>query len=88
MTSTSAKSVLPASDKIFATHGIPEVIKTDNRLPFQGEAFRQFATEKGFHYGNHRLTPRWPEANGQVDFFMKNISKVIRTADICGKVWK
>ncbi len=86
VTSTSAKSVLPAFDKIFVTHGIPEVIKTDNGPPFQGEAFRQFATEKGFHH--HRITPRWPKANGQVENFMKNINKVIRTADICGKDWK
>ncbi len=84
VTSTSAKSVLPAFDKIFTTHGIPQVIKTDHH-----------STEK--HSGNSQqkrdsitieLTPRWPEANGQVENFMKNINKVIRTADICGKDWK
>ena len=31
--STSARSVIPVLDKIFATHGFPETLKTDNGPP-------------------------------------------------------
>ena len=47
--STMAGNSLPALELIFATHRIPEVLKTDNGPPFQGQAFHEFAMEKGFH---------------------------------------
>lgn len=46
--STAVKDTIPALEHIFATHGIPEVLKTDNGPPFQGHAFQSFAKEKGF----------------------------------------
>ena len=58
--STAAKEVLPALERIFATHGIPETLKSDNGPPFQGQAFRSFAEEKGFKH--QKITPPWPEA--------------------------
>ena len=47
--STAAGNSLPALEWIFATHRIPEVLKTDNGPPFQVQAFHEFAMEKGFH---------------------------------------
>ena len=84
--STAAKDALPALERIFATHGIPEVLKTDNGPPFQSHAFRTFAKEKGFSHRN--ITPLWPEANGHVEGFMKNLGKVSRTAHSQGKDWR
>ena len=84
--STSAKSVLPAFEKIFATHGIPEVVKTDNGPPFQSKDFKHFAQERGFVH--RRVTPAWPEANGQVENFMKSVGKVAKIAHASGKDWK
>ncbi|RUA05416.1 MAG: hypothetical protein DSY43_04620 [Gammaproteobacteria bacterium] len=84
--STSAKSVLPAFEKIFATHGIPEEVKTDNGPPFQSRDFKNFAQEKGFVH--RRITPVWPEANGQVENFMKSVGKVAKIAHASGKDWK
>ncbi len=75
-----------ALERIFATHGIPEEIKTDNGTPFQGKEFAEFLKEKGFFH--RRVTPLWPEANGQVENFMKNIGKVAKTAHISGKNWR
>jgi len=82
---SSADVILPALEKIFATHGVPEELKTDNGPPFQSATFRSFAQEKGFHH--RKITPLWPEANGQVEAFMKNIGKVARTAHMTGKDW-
>ena len=75
-----------ALERIFATHGIPEEIKTDNSAPFQGKEFAEFSKEKGFFHRG--VTPLWPEANGQVENFMKNIGKVAKTAHISGKNWR
>ena len=71
---------------MFAIHGIPEEVKTDNGTPFQSDAFARFSIEKEFIY--RKVTPLWPEANGQVENFMKNIGKVAKTAHVSGKNWK
>ena len=84
--STAAKEVLPAMERIFATHGIPETLKSDNGSPFHGQAFRSFAEEKGFKH--QKTTPLWPEANGHAEGLMKNIDKVARTAHSEGKDWR
>ena len=71
---------------MFAIHGIPAEVKTDNGTPFQSVVFARFSIEKGFIY--RKVTPLWPEANGQVENFMKNIGKVAKTAHVSGKNWK
>ena len=50
VSSTSAAAVIPKLDKIFATHGIPELLKTDNGPPFTSHAFKTFARELGFQH--------------------------------------
>ena len=85
--STAAKDTIPALERIFATHGIPEVLKTDNGLPFEGHAFQSFAKEKRFTQ-YQKITPLWPEANGHVEAFMKSLGKVARTAHSQGKDWR
>ena len=78
VSSIAAKDTIPALEHIFATHGIPEVLKTDNGPPFQGHTFQSFAKEKGFTH--RKIIPLLPQANGHVEGFMKNLGKVTRTA--------
>ena len=42
--STSAKSTIPKLEQIFARHGIPHILKSDNGPPFPGHEFCQFMT--------------------------------------------
>lgn len=86
LSSTSAAATLPALERIFSIHGIPEVMKTDNGPPFNSQNFKDFAEEKGFIH--QKITPLWPEANGHVENFMKNLGKVAKTAKAEGKDWK
>ena len=75
--STSAKVVLPKLDRVFAAYGVPQVVKSDNDPPFNGHEFAQFADYLGFKHP--RVTPLWPEANGEVERFMKTFGKVLHT---------
>ena len=71
--STAANAVIPKLDRIFAAYVVPEVVKTDN-----GEhEFVQFADYLGFVF--RKFTPLWPEANGEVERFMRSFGKVLRT---------
>ena len=83
---TSAESTIIAMEKMFATHGYPEKLKSDNGPPFKSQALREFFTEKGITH--HRVTPRWPEANGLAENFMKSVGKVIKTANMENKNWR
>ena len=54
---TSAKVVFPKLDRVFATYGVPQVVKSDNGPPFNGHEFAQFADYLGFKH--RRVTPLW-----------------------------
>ena len=84
--STNADSVIAAMEKMFAVHGIPDVVRTDNGPPFNSKAFKQFSKKVGFQ--TQKVTPLWPEANGQAEAFMKCLGKIVRTAHIENRDWK
>lgn len=81
--STTAKSLIDVLNKTFATFGNPSKVITDNGPPFPSHELRNFMEENGVIH--HRITPIWPQANGQVENFNKPLMKAIRTAYIEGK---
>ena len=84
--STSAKAIIPKMDRVFATHGIPRVIRSDNGPPFSSEEIRQFMQENDIEH--KRITPLWPQANSEAENFMKPVTKAIRSARVEGREWK
>ena len=86
VSSTSAAAAIPKLDKIFATHGIPDLLKIDNGPPFTSHAFKVFATELGFKH--RKITPLWPKANAEAERFMRTLGKAIRTARTEQKNWE
>lgn len=86
ISSTSAKVVIPRLDAIFARHGFPETVKSDNGPPFNSQDFREFADTSGFRH--RKITPLWPEANGEVERFMGTLNKYVRTCAAENQNWK
>jgi hypothetical protein len=84
--SVSAETVIPVLDKVFSGFGIPRVCKTDNGPPFQGGRFKEYCDYMGCKH--RRITPLWPQANGEAERFMQNIGKVASVAKLEGKNWK
>ena len=80
---TNAEGVISAMEKLFSIHGIPDTIRTDNGPPFNSSSYKQFSKQYGFQ--TQKVTPLWPEANGQAESFMKCLGKVIRTAHVEGR---
>ena len=84
--STSASAIIPKMDRIFSTHGIPLIIKSDNGPPFTSEEIKKYMEENGI---NHcKITPLWPQANSEAENFMKPLNKAIRSVHAEGKTWK
>ena len=70
MTTTTAAVVIQKLDRIFATHGIPSTIVSDNgALPFNSAKIPRFFNENGVRH--RRITPLWPQANSEAESFMK-----------------
>ena len=86
MKSTTASAVTNRLDRIFAVHGIPTDIYSDNGPPFASDAVKKFMQNRGI---NHRLvTPYWPQANREAESFMKPLGKAVKAAKMEGKDWK
>ena len=58
---------------MFANHGTPRTIESDNGAPFNSGNFARLAEEEGFHH--HRITPEHPRANVEAESFMKILNK-------------
>ena len=71
VTSTSGKACIPKLDRIFATHGIPRKIKTDNVPHFNGDDFKRYTVALGIEWKTN--TPLLPQGNGNADSVMKPI---------------
>ena len=83
--STSAAAIIPKLDRIFATHGIPVILRSDNGPPFSSHEIKTYMKEKGIHH--KKITPLWPQANSEAEGFMKPLTKAIRSAHTEGKQW-
>lgn len=75
--STAADTVVPHFDRILATHGIPEKVKTDNGPPFNSHDFTNYAKKRGFKH--QPITPEQPSSNGLAENFMKMPHRLCRT---------
>ncbi|CAB4039890.1 PREDICTED: uncharacterized protein K02A2.6-like [Paramuricea clavata] len=71
---------------IFATHGIPKVLKSDNGPPFQSHEFSLYLKELGIKH--KPSSPLWPQGNGQAENFMKPLVKAVKSAHHENKDWK
>ena len=84
--STSAQAIIPKLDRIFATHGLPKKVKSDNGPPFNGSDIRRYFETLGVEHKTS--TPIWPQGNSSVGSFMKPLKKVIITSVMEGKNWR
>lgn len=74
---------IPKLDKIFATHGIPDTIKTDNGPPFNGHEYERYMQVLGIEWQTSTLL--WPQGNANAESFMKPLGKLLKTAQVEGR---
>ena len=83
--STSAATTIPKLERIFATHGIPTILCSDNGPPFTSHEFKEYTKNNGIKH--RKITPLWPQANSEAESFMKPLTKAVRSAHAEGKKW-
>ncbi|XP_064469720.1 uncharacterized protein K02A2.6-like [Ornithodoros turicata] len=75
----SSRAVILRLKSIFARHGIPREVVTDNGPQFSGEEFKRFAQLYGFIHTT--TSPSFPQANGQVERTVRTVKLLIQMSD-------
>ncbi|KAJ1208059.1 hypothetical protein NDU88_003449 [Pleurodeles waltl] len=76
---STAGQVIPRLEKIKATHGLIQELRTDNGLPFSSQEFAEYLVRRSVVY--RKIASCWPEANGEAERFMRTLNKVLRIAE-------
>ena len=63
--SASTSTTVEKLQQVFATHGLPFTVASDNESVFTSEEFSTFLNCNGIHH--IRITPYHPASNGQVE---------------------
>ncbi|GFN92531.1 transposon ty3-g Gag-Pol polyprotein [Plakobranchus ocellatus] len=79
--STSAHATIPKIISMFSRFGTPSVLKTDNGAPFS-----IFAQK--YRFKHRKITPLWPEANGEAERFVRSLNKFVHTCQAEHSEWK
>ena len=72
--------------EMFSRFGTPSVLKTDNGAPFNSGEFAAFAKKLGFK--QRKITPLWPEANGEAERFVRTLNKFVHTCQAEHSDWR
>ena len=84
--STTAGVIIKCLKAMFATHGIPTSIISDNGPQFVSSEYKDFLSENGIECKH--TTPYWPQANGEVERQNRTILKSIRASTAGQKKWQ
>ena len=82
----SAKAIISKLRKLFCRYGAPEELVTDNGPQFISQSFKDLMKEFGIKH--RRVTPYYPQSNGEVEPFNRTLKKAIHTAIAEGTNWR
>jgi transposase InsO family protein len=73
---TTAEEVVIRMKGMFARHGIPEVVVSDNGPQYSCEAFRLFAAD--YQFQHNTSSPYYPESNGEAERAVRTIKGLLK----------
>ena len=86
MRSTTASVVIDKLDEVFARHGLPVTIKSDNGPQFRSEEFRDYCEMNNIVHA--KVTARYAQANGEVERQNASLVKRLQIAQAEKKPWR
>ena len=76
LASTTSDAIIKPLKSIFARHGVPEVLRSDNGPQFASREFQEFAKRYGFQHNTS--SPHYPQSNGQVERMVRTIKGMLK----------
>ena len=76
LSSTTSTSVITALKTVFARHGIPETVRSDNGPQYSSREFAQFASSYGFSHVTS--SPGYAQSNGHVERAVRTIKGMLK----------
>ena len=73
---TTTKAIVGQLRAIFAEHGIPEKLVTDNGPQFAGEEFQNFC--ESYEFDNVTSSPRYPQSNGFIERMVQTVKNILK----------
>ena len=83
---TDASHVIKSLESIFRTHGLPNIVRSDNAPPFSSREFKGFLEYLGIVH--KKGVPYWPQSNGEVERCNETLLKIVRIAEVESRDWK
>ena len=80
LTSTTLTNVITHLKSVFACHGIPQVLISDNGPQYSAGAFEKYAKEYGFQH--QTSSPKYPQANGVAERAVKTVEQLLKKSGI------
>ena len=79
LTDEAADTVIEACKGIFARHGIPHILHSDNAPYYVGSAFKEFASDWKFQHTTS--SPYHSQGNGKAESAVKIVKNIFKTAE-------
>ena len=75
----SSSEVICHTKSIFARHGIPQEVVSDNGPSYSSLEYKQFAAQYGFTHTTS--SPRYPQNNGEAERAVKTVKSFLKKSD-------
>lgn len=72
---TTAEEVILHTKSIFARHGIPEIVFSDNGPQYTADVFEKFAND--YQFEHETSSPYFPQSNGEAERAVKTVKEML-----------
>ena len=79
LSSQTSREIIRSLKSIFARHGVPEVVRSDNGPQFDSAEFAKFAKEWEFEHVTG--SPRYAQSNGEVGKSIQTLETLLKKED-------
>uniref|UniRef100_A0A3B3HH25 Gypsy retrotransposon integrase-like protein 1 n=1 Tax=Oryzias latipes TaxID=8090 RepID=A0A3B3HH25_ORYLA len=76
LTSTTSEGVIEHFKSVFARHGIPDEVRTDNGPQFSSEHFRNFV--RCWNFKHVTSSPHFPQSNGEAERAVRTVKNLLK----------
>ena len=73
------KATTDAMSSIFAVHGVPDIVVSDNGPQYASKEFKAFATNYGFTHVTS--SPMYPQSNGEAERAVRTVKNILKKND-------